>query len=70
MRKIKDVLRLKLEARLSYERTAASLGLSKGVVAKYVDLASAAKLTWPAIKDLSEATLHRQLLKETPKTSA
>ena len=36
MRKIKDVLRLKLEAQLSHERIAASLGISKGVVTKYV----------------------------------
>ena len=34
MRKIKDILRLKLDARLSHERVAASLGISKGVVAK------------------------------------
>lgn len=32
MRKIKDVLRLKLDARLSHEQTAAALGISKGVV--------------------------------------
>jgi hypothetical protein len=32
MRKIKDVLRLKLHAELSHERIAASLGISKGVV--------------------------------------
>lgn len=70
MRKIKDVLRLKLEAQLSHERIAASLGVSKGVVAKYVGLASAAQLTWSAVKDLSEAQLHRQLLAETPQTSA
>jgi hypothetical protein len=69
MRKIKDVLRLKLEAQLSHERIAASLGVSKGVVAKYVGLASAAQLTWPAVKDLSEAQLHRQFLAETPQTS-
>jgi len=46
MRKIKDVLRLKLDAQLSHERIAASLGLSKGVVAKYVSLAAAAQLDW------------------------
>ena len=30
MRKIRDVLRLKLEARLSHERCAAALNISKG----------------------------------------
>jgi response regulator of citrate/malate metabolism len=44
MRKIKDVLRLKLDARLSHEQIAGSLGLSKGVVTKYVGLAAAADL--------------------------
>ncbi|MCG1041003.1 MULTISPECIES: hypothetical protein [Burkholderiaceae] len=40
MRKIKEVLRLKLEARLSHEQIAAALDLSKGVVTKYVGLAA------------------------------
>ena len=34
MRKIKDVLRLKLEAQLSHQQIAAALGISKGVVTK------------------------------------
>ncbi len=42
MRKIKDVLRQKLDTKLSHERVAASLGISKGVVAKYVGAAAAA----------------------------
>ena len=62
MRKIKDVLRLKLDAQLSHERIAASLGLSKGVVTKYVTLAAAAQLDWPTIQGLDEADLQRRLL--------
>ena len=62
MRKIKDVLRLKLDAQLSHERIAASLGLSKGVVTKYVSLAAAAQLDWPTIQGLDEADLHRRLM--------
>ncbi|KXW57249.1 hypothetical protein FEMY_22230 [Ferrovum myxofaciens] len=42
MRKIKDVLRLKLDAGLSHEQIAMALKISKGVVAKYVGLATAA----------------------------
>ena len=61
MRKIKDVLRLKLEAHLSHERIAAALSISKGVVAKYVALASAAKLDWSQIQLLNEAALHSRL---------
>ena len=62
MRKIKDVLRLKLDAQLSHERIAASLGLSKGVVAKYVSLAAAAQLDWSTIQNLDEGALQRRLL--------
>jgi predicted transcriptional regulator len=35
MRKIKDVLRLKLDAKLSHQQIADALGISKGVVSKY-----------------------------------
>ncbi len=34
MRKIKDILRLKLDAKLSHEQIAAALDISKGVVTK------------------------------------
>lgn len=41
MRQLTDILRLKYEARLSHAKIAAALGLSKGVVSKYVSLAEA-----------------------------
>ena len=69
MRKIKDVLRLKFEARLSHERIAASLSISKGVVAKYVGLANAAGLDWPTIQSLDESALQRRLLADPQVTS-
>jgi transposase len=62
MRKIKEVLRLKLDARLSHEQIAAALHLSKGVVTKYVGLAAAAGLDWPALQLLDDVTLERRLL--------
>lgn len=62
MRKIKDVLRLKLDARLSHQKIAAALDISKGVVSKYVALAAAAGLDWPAVRDVDEAALERRLL--------
>lgn len=62
MRKIRDVLRLKLEARLSHERIAASLGISKGVVAKYVSLAAVAGLDWPTVQTLSDTALERRVV--------
>ena len=62
MRKIKDILRLKLDTKLSHEQIAAALGISKGVVTKYVGLAAAAGLEWPTIQGCDEAALERQLL--------
>ncbi len=62
MRKIKDVLRLKLEAQLSHQQIAAALGISKGVVTKYVGLAAAAGLDWNQVRDVDETALERRLL--------
>lgn len=62
MRKIKNVLRLKPDAKLSRLQIAASLSLSKGVVSKYIGLAAAAGLDWSQIKACDEITLERMLL--------
>src|SRR5665213_990850 len=62
MRKIKDVLRLKFEGKQPHQQIADALGLSKGVVTKYIGLAVAAGLDWPAVGAMDEATLHRRLL--------
>lgn len=70
MRKIKDVLRLKLDAKLSHEQIAAALRISKGVVAKYVGLAAAAGLDWATASTLDEAALEQRLLPRPAKRSA
>ncbi|WP_420130730.1 hypothetical protein [Rhodoferax ferrireducens] len=44
MRKLKDALRLKFDSGLSHQQIAGALGISKGVVTKYVGLAVAAGL--------------------------
>ena len=62
MRQIKDVLRLKLELHHSHQHIASSLGISKGVVAKYVKLASTAGLYWPQIQAMDETALHSRLM--------
>jgi transposase len=62
MRKLKDALRLKFEGGQSHQQIASSLGISKGVVTKYVGLGVAAGLDWPAISVMDEATLERRLL--------
>ena len=51
MRKLKDALRLKFDGGPSH------LGISKGVVTKYVGLAVAAGLYWHAIAAMDEAAL-------------
>ena len=69
MRKIRDVLRLKLEARLSHERCAAALQISKGVVTKYLTLATAAGLDWSQVQLLDDTALHSRLLGIPPNVS-
>lgn len=61
LRMIKDVLRLKWHAQLSHEQVAATLKISKGVVAKYVGLATAAGLDWDTVQDWSEQQLSTAL---------
>lgn len=46
MRKIKDVLSLKLNAQLTHRQIAAALGMSKAAVTKYQGLTAAAGLDW------------------------
>ena len=63
MRKIKTVLRLHYENKLSQHQIAKSIGLSVGVVNKYINLAQQAKLTWPLEEELTnEIALKKFLL--------
>ena len=55
------VLRLKLHGGLSHEAIARSLSVSKGVVAKYTALASAAELRWDVVEPVGLAELERRL---------
>ena len=66
MSKTRDVLRLKLQVRHSHQQTAAALDISKGVITKYLTLASAAGLDWPQVQGLDDTALHnrRQLATE------
>lgn len=67
MRQIKEVLRLKFEAKLSHERIAAAIGLSKGAVTSYLKRALAAGIGWPLAPQLDDAALELRLF---PATSA
>jgi transposase len=70
MRHILDVLRLKLELHHSHQHIATSLGISKGVVAKYLKLASAAGLQWAHIQTMDETALHSRLMAAPQRSSS
>ena len=57
MRKLKEILRLRFEAGLSYRQITAAAQVSVGVAAKYVAQAEGAGLTWPLPENQDEAAL-------------
>jgi transposase len=62
MRKVKQILRLKLQADLSDRATARSVKASRDTVREYLDRAKAADLlTWDQIKDMAESDLEKLL---------
>jgi transposase len=61
MHQIKDILRLRYEARLSQREIARSLNLSVGVISKYLQLATAAGIGWPLPDDLTDSALAQKL---------
>ena len=54
MNKLKIILRLHHESKLSQHQIAKSLSLSVGVVNKYLQRAKAAKLSWPLPTELED----------------
>lgn len=62
MRKIKECLRLKFDCALSHEQIARALGLSKGVVTKYLQRATQAGLSWESAAALDESEVAARLL--------
>jgi PAS domain S-box-containing protein len=54
---IREILRLKMQVGLSRQQIADAIGLSKGVVGKYIGMAAKQGLDWPALCLLSEAGL-------------
>lgn len=62
MRKIRELLRLHLDVKLSQHQIANSLNLSVGVVNKYVKKANQAGLTWPLPPALKEDKELKQTL--------
>jgi len=61
MRKAKEILRLRHEAKLSYRAIARACSVSKDTVRDYLCRASEADLSWPLPEGLSEEDLEQQL---------
>jgi hypothetical protein len=61
MRKILEVLRLRFESNLSFDRIAAATRISKGAVTKYLGRAKAAGISWPLPAAIDEAALEALL---------
>lgn len=57
MIKLKEILRLKFEVQLSLRQIALCLGLSVGVISKYLQRAQAAGLNWPLPEGMTESQL-------------
>lgn len=57
MRKLRELIRLKYEARLSHEQIGRALGISKGVVAKYVARIECAGVDPATLRSMSERDL-------------
>lgn len=61
MIKLREILRLKYEAKLSVRQIGSCLSLSIGVISKYVQRADAAGFGWPLPDDVSEQVLRAKL---------
>lgn len=70
MYKIRELLRLHFDSKLSQHQIAASLKISSGVVNKYISLAKAASLSWPLASELDDKALrallrpHKEAIKQ------
>jgi transposase len=69
MRHIKEIRRLKLEAKLSHRQTARNLGIGEATVSTYGKRAAVLGLYWPLLAEMSDNDLE-QLLFPSPQLSA
>jgi transposase len=68
MRKIKDILRLRYEAKLSYRDIAQALNIGYGTVVDYLTRAKEAQVGWPVPANMGERELARLLFPTQPAT--
>lgn len=70
MRKIREVLRLKYDCRLSDRQIAKGTAIARSTVADYLRRFAAAGLSWPLPPDLTESMLEARLFPPPPAVSA
>lgn len=63
MRRIREVLRLHFECRLTQRQISASTGVSKGAISDYLQRARQAGLTWEQAKPLDDAEVEQRLFR-------
>ena len=61
MKKIREILRLKYEAKLSNKKIAQSVSVGVGTVWRYIDRAKKAHVTWPITGEMSDSELENLL---------
>lgn len=61
MRQIKDILRLKYEAKLSHRKISSSLKIAVGTISIYTKRASELGLSWPLPSEISDSELEKLL---------
>ncbi len=66
MRKVKEVLRLKLGQGLSERQVARSCSIARSTVAEYICRAKRAGISWPLPEGLDESELERQIFPSQP----
>jgi len=66
MRKIREILRLRWECRLSARQIARSLKVARSTVAEYVRRAREAGLSWPLPEELDETAIEQKLFPPLP----
>ena len=63
MRKVREILRLHDECKLSQRQISASTGVSKGAISEYLKRARSAGLTWEQARTLDDATVEQRLFR-------
>ncbi len=67
MRKIREILRLRFDCKLTIRQISASIRVSTGAVTKYLNLFGQSDLSWPLPDDMDDTTLINRLSPESAK---